>query len=385
MDDTTKSSINAFKGLNNVADPLRLSLESLVQADNVNISNTNGLLRCKGFTQRSTNVAVTGAYATRDQKRLYVVDGGEIRKMKPDMTYDVVKTGLSAGRLWFEEVNGVVFYSNGVDFGVLESVGWRQWGIAPPPRPVMTATATGGTQVYQVVCTLVDERGLESGSSDVAVATGSGLFSITGIEQRAGYTTNVYATKADGAVFFLMKRGAGPTESYTDPTGVELPYWGNDVPRGTQIAHFGGSLYLAEPYPQYDYTAIWSSLPLQYHHFDYGSDGITVPGTVRMLKGTAKALLIGTDRQIFSFDGERLEELADYGVVAGWHASSFGDEVLFWSLRGLCSVFPFKNLTEDTVSVSSGASAGAMVLEQDGMRRYVVALRKDDSQAYNRR
>lgn len=384
---TTKQTVKTFRGLNNVSDPLRLSLDSFVQADNVDINQTYGVLRCRGFTQRTNNTAITGAFATKDQKRMYVVDGGEIRSMNKDLTYTVVKSGLSSNKLYFEEVNESVFYSNGTDYGILTPAGWRPWGIVPPATPVMTSTsATTDKGLYQVVCTLTNEYGVESGSSEVAVAEGSGSFSITNIEQRAGHTTNLYLTTRNGTVFMLAKRGAGSSESYSDGNlGVELPYWGTDVPRGSVLAQFKGQMYLAEAYPQYDYTAIWASLPLQYYHFDYGKEGLSVPGTVRMLKATKDALVIGTDRQILAWNGDELEVLAEYGVVNGWHATTLGNDTLFWSLRGLCSVFPFKNLTEKAVSVPPGVSAGATVLEKDGMRRYVVALRKDDEQAYNRR
>jgi len=371
--DTSKKHVKQFKGLNNVSDPLRLSLESFVQADNVDITDTAGLVRCNGFTQTTTNFAISGAYATRDQKRLYVIDTGELRQMHADMTHTVLKTGLSANKTWFDEINGVVYYANGVDYGSIEPGGWHQWGIeAPTTSPVLAGIAGTGRDVYQAVCTYVDARGQESGSGPVAVFEGTGPISVASVPTQAGYTTNTYITKDNGTVFFL------------NGDGRELPYWASDTPRGTIVAGFEGRMYIAEAYPQYDSTAIWSSLPLQYHHFEYGGEGLMVPGTVRMMKAADKALIIGTDRQIFAYDGDKLEELADYGVVAGWHASRLGSDLYFWSLRGLCSVLPFKNLTEETVSVPPGSNAGALVLEKDGMRRYVVALRTD-GQAYNRR
>ena len=386
--DTDKKPIKSFKGLNNVVDPLRLGVDWAAQADNVDINSDQMLSRCSGFVQRSTNFAITGAYATKDRKRLYVIDAGELRQVNPDMTYKVLKTGLSSAKTWFDEVNGVVFYANGVDFGLIEPSGWRPWGNPAPATPPTLSWVMGDMPqgVYQVVCTYVDDRGLESANSDVAVIEGSGLLQITNIPQKAGYTTNVYATTCNGTVFMLLQSRVGTSWSYSSEAdlGRELPYWGTDTPHGTIVAFFQGRACLAEYFPSQDFTAIWMSLPLQYHHFDFASKGISVPGEVRVLKSTEKGLLIGTDRNIFAYTGEELSELADYGVVPGWHASDLDGDTYFWSLRGLCSVFPFKNLTEETVSVAPGQSAGAMVVEKDGMRRYIVALRKDGS-AYNRR
>jgi hypothetical protein len=386
--DTSKKPISSFKGLNNVVDPLRLGITWAAQADNVDINSDQMLSRCRGFTQRSTNFAITGAYATKDQKRLYIIDTGELRQVNADMTYSLLKAGLSSAKTWFEEINGVVFYANGVDYGMIEPSGWRPWGIEEPQsQPVLTwGTGSLPYGIYRVVCTYTDVYGLESANNFVTEIVGRGLLQITSIPHKAGYTTNVYATTHDGTVFMLLQAKAGVSCTMNDEVGLgrEIPYWDLNGPQGTIIAFYAGQMYIAQYFPAQDYTAIWFSFPLHYHHFDFGSQGIVVPGEVRMLRGADKGLLIGTDRKIHAYDGEKLSELADYGVVTGWHASDFDGDVYFWSQRGLCSVFPFKNLTEATVSVAPGQSAGAMVLEKDGMRRYIVALRKDGS-AYNRR
>jgi hypothetical protein len=386
--DTEKKPVSAFRGLDNVNDPLRLSLDSLVQADNVDLTNDASLIRCSGFTRRTTNVAITGAYATKDMKRLYLVDSGELRQMNADLTYTTLRTGLSANKTWFEEVNGSVYYANGVDYGIVGPGGWRTWGIAAPALAPNLALTGGGLPqgIYQVCCTYTDATGLESGGSDIAAIRGSGQINISNVPQQAGYSTNVYVTFHDGTVFYLLQAGAGPTATYNseDNLGTELPFWGTDIPRGTMLTYFKGQLYIAEAYRSIDATAIWATRPLHFHHFDYSGEGLMVPGTVLMLKGTEDALFIGTERAIFAWDGEKLIELAEYGVVTGTHAVEFQGKLYFWSLRGLCCAPPFTNMSEATLSVAPGASAGATVIEKDGMRRYVVALKKD-GQPYNRR
>lgn len=390
MDDTTKQVVSSFKGLNNVDDPVRLSLEWATQADNVDITKSNGLARCSGYTRVTTNSAITGAYTTKDFERFYVVDSGQLRMMSPGLTsYVVLKTGLSTSLpVWFDEVNSVVFYTNGVDFGMLDATSWQQWGV-PSPEVTPTGTWTSGglpEGMYQIVCTFVDERGVESGNGPLMSMIGSGQITLTDIPQLAGHTTNVYVTRQNGTVLYQLVEGAGTSATYNNDgvLGRELPYWGTDIPRGSIVAYYDGRLYCAEPYPQDNYTAIWRSLPLQFHHFDYAMEGLAVPGVVKMMKASSEALIIGTDDKIFAYDGEKLEELADYGVVYGWHGTLLDGKLFFWSLRGLCSAMPFKNLTERTVSVAPGSSAGGTVLEKDGMRRYVVALRTGGV-AFNRR
>lgn len=384
---TSPKPVRVFRGLNNVEDPLQLSLEWATQADNIDITSNNSLSRCSGFTRRTTNAAIAGVYATKDMQRLYLIDSGELRKLDTGLSYVVLKTGLSAASYSFEEVNGLIYYSNGVDYGVIEPTGWRPWGIEAPQPPTLTmGTGDLPQGVYQVVCTLVNDRGMESGNSEVAVIEGSGRVIISNIPQVAGYTTNVYVAPCNETVFYLLASLAPASLSYDQSSalGEEIEYWDTNGPQGRLPAFFGGQMFLADWYPEQDVTHIWNSLPLQYHQFDFGSEGLAVPGEVRMMKGIDEALIIGTDRAIFSFNGEKLEQLADYGVTPGWHAAVLDGNLFFWSLRGLCQALPFKNLTENTVSVEPGLSAGGTVVESGGLRRYVVALHRGGT-AYNRR
>lgn len=377
-----------FRGLNTVSDPLRLNLSWLTQADNVDVTDTGQLVRCDGYARSTTNAAIAGAYATQDLQRLYVIDSGELRQLNADLTYSVLRTGLSAAKYYFEEVNGVVYYTNGTDYGIIEPAGARAWGVPTPGAPAVTAvTGSLDAGICSVVCTFVDDRGLESANSEVTsvlVGAGAGL-AISAIEQLAGYTTRVYATTPGGTVFYLLADNAPTALVYNGgELGPELPFWNLDTPRGSLPTMFQGRMHLAEAFPQQDLSHIWRSLPLQFHHYDVASESVAVPGTVRMLRSTPAALIIGTDRAIHAWDGERLTVLADYGVVPGHHAQKRGDEVYFWTLRGAAMAMPFRNLTEDTVSVAPGLTAGACVMEKGGAIRYVVALQTGGA-AFNAR
>jgi len=385
---TSPKPVREFRGLNNVDDPIRLSLVWATQADNVDITSKNSLSRCRGFVRRTTNTSLTGAYATKDLQRMYVIDAGVLKQVLPDLTFATLKSGLSSGAYSFEEVNGVVYYTNGVDYGTIETTGWRPWGIVEPASPQLSwGTGSLPQGVYQVVCTFVNDRGMESGNSEVALLDGSGRVLISNIPQAAGYTTNVYVTMCDGTIFYLLAESAPAALSYDlfSVLGQEITYWDTNAPqRGKFPAYFQGQIYLADWYPVQDTTHIWNSLPIQFHHFDFGSEGLAVPGQVRMMKATDAHLIIGTERAVFAFDGDKIEQVADYGVTDGWHAVVHEEKLYFWTLRGLCKVMPFENLTEDAVSVPPGLSAGAAIIENDGLRRYVVALHTG-GKAYNRR
>ena len=399
--------ISGFKGLNNVTDPLQLDDGSWQTiADNCEITNHGELVSPRGYTRVATLTAGSGAYTTKDLQRFYVIDSGEVRQMRDDFTFDVLKTGVSADAYAFQEVNGDVYYTNGTDFGVLTPDGWRPWGIASPGAPSLSlGSGVLAPGRYRVCCTLVDSRGMESSNSPVAsidVPVGASI-QVTNIAQVADYTANVYATTANGEVFMRLARNAGNSATYNfspDNLGPTLRYWFTDLPRGNRPAFFEGQMYCAEYFASLDQTVIWRSLPLDYHHFNPSAEGITVPGEVLLLRastetlfagterltqrGVAEALLIGTERAIFSWSDSQLVTLANYGVVRGFTEFEIKGKLFFWTLRGLCMALPFVNLTESTVSVAPGLSAAGMVIERDGEKRYVVAL-KQGGEAFNSR
>jgi hypothetical protein len=252
---------------------------------------------------------------------------------------------------------------------------------------------------YHVVLTATDVRGLESGNSDVAslTVTAGGAITVSAIPTVAGATINVYVTRPNGTVFYLAATNAVGAVTITTISnlGRELPFWNYTEPRGDSPAFFQGRIYCSEVFPALDQSIVWRSKPLHYHHFEPSEEAFAVPGQTLLLAATSTAatsgtgfekgsLIIGTERAVWAYDGETLMQISDYGVVPGFHDSSDGDNLYFWTLRGLCRAMPFENLTESTVSVPPGLSAGGMVLEIDGMRRYIVALNKGGA-AYNGR
>ena len=285
--------IRAFKGLNNVTDPLRTGTGWLTVADNVNITDSGSITVREGYSRIKTG-SFSSVYATKDFQRLYLVDG-TVLKTVDDV---VLVSGLSLNTMYWAEINDQVFFNNGVDSGIIypdnRVEAWR--------RPITVNKFIG----------------------------------------------------ADGKEL----------EALLDP-----------LPLGTDVIQFWkGRAYAAQYMPSEDQTVIWFSLPLGFHLFSLDSDYIVVPGHVRMLAPHDDALIIGTDAKVFAYDGVKLGELADYGVVPGQHWALDDKRVIFWTLRGACEALPFKNLTERQVSVAPGAQAGGTIVRSGGQKRYVVAL-----------
>lgn len=200
----------------------------------------------------------------------------------------------------------------------------------------------------------------------------------------------VYWTEANDQVFYNNGTDAGiiaPDHSvtqwrraitvneYLGADGNRLAALLDPMPLGTDVVQeWKGRMYAVQYFPSEDQSVIWFSQPLGFHLFSLDSDYFIVPGHVHMLARTDDALIVGTNKRIYAYTGDKLDQLADYGVVPGVHWSMDGARVLFWTTRGVCAALPFTNLTERNVSVAPGVSAGGCVVRSHGQKRYVVAL-----------
>ena len=144
----------------------------------------------------------------------------------------------------------------------------------------------------------------------------------------------------------------------------------------TVIQHWRGRIYAAMYMPAENQTVVWFSQALGYHLFNLDSDFFMVPGEVTMLAPHDSTLIVGAGDAIYAYTGDKLSELADYGVVPGKHWAADDNRTLFWTLRGLCAAVPFVNLTEKSVSVAPGVLAGGTIVRSGGQRRYLTVLQQ---------
>lgn len=106
--------IKRFRGLNNVSDPLRLDMSWLVQADNVNVSDTGAISNRDGYSLSQPGV-FKSVFSTIDFKRMYLATASQIQ------TFDgtAVCQLTSSHPVHWAEVNNDVYFNNGTDSGVI--------------------------------------------------------------------------------------------------------------------------------------------------------------------------------------------------------------------------------------------------------------------------
>ena len=375
-----------FKGLNKVVDPLRLDLRWLTHAVNVHVNSTGGIERRMGYERVSSAPAITAVSRT-DGKFTYVQRESSIT----DLDDNVLVTTTSKRPMWWGEVNNEIYYSNGPDAGkFVNGYNHAVWRLPTPKEPVVVVNFgnVGAIQPgsYQVRSTIVAPDGRESGWSDAAIielSSSANSFAITPTFVD-GYTSRVYITAVGGSspqyAGTLIKKGdlswAG------DPNQLGFDAMTNFLdplqPNVDVFAFFRAQCFAAEYMQSADISVIWVSEPLGYHLFNLNSGFMLVPGRVHMLTSTEEALLIGTDRAVFAFDGKNLVRCAMYGVIPGQNCVRDTQvkttRVLFMSQRGLCEAMPFNNLTEDRVSIPTASRAGGALVQQNGSCRFITTL-----------
>lgn len=378
--------IKYFKGLNNVSDPLRLGLGWLSQADNVNVTDTGAIEKRSGYMLQQSG-SFTGAYTTLDFQRMYLVDGGVLRTL--DGT--ALRAGLVSTPMYWAEINDHVYFNNGADSGViLPDNTVLDWAWAVPAAPnVAPVTGTLPSGIYQIRCAFLLADGRETGTGDVVeiAVTGEQGIAISNIPQFPGATTRVYIAPANSDVYQLAATTTASAiiwNSSNDTLGFDLrTAFVDPLPQGTEVIQFfKGRVYAAQYMPEADQTVVWYSEPLAYHLFNLNSDFFLVPGHVLMMAPTDTALVIGTEARVFSYTDNKLDWLANYGVIPGQHWAKDDERILFWTTRGACSALPFTNLTEKSVSVAPGIKAGGTIVRQGGQKRYLAVLQQGGS-AFN--
>lgn len=388
--------IKQFKGLCNTTDPMRSVLGWLTTADNINITDSGAIAQRKGYSQVSAG-SYTGAFSTFDFSRMYVVVGGVIK----DFVGNTICTLTSSAPMYWAEINDQVFFNNGADSGIIlpdnSVLPWR-WANSPAPS-VAAVTGSLAPGKYQVRCTYILADGRETGSSDAGEIDLDGAQALQiGVPQSSGCSTNVYIAPPGSSVYQLYcntTRTVLVWNDSADNLGRDLlNAFFDPLPLGADVVQvWGGRAYAAQYMPSDDQTAIWYSEPLAFHLWNLNANFILVPGRVLMLAPHDDALIVGTDSRVYAYDDgaplgvgttphyrtNKLDQLAEYGVVPGIHWSKDVDRILFWTNRGLCSALPFKNLTEHQVSVAPGVRAGGCVVRTGGQRRYIAAVQTGGS------
>lgn len=400
LEDEVKSATN-FVGIVNTKRSKDIGHKALTIARNVDITDTKKITRRSGraIIDGETFVALYGKDA---QDRLYGVKGGSLVDIDRNSTQTVLTTGLVGDIFsWDEDPNNNVYYcSNKSSSGIITNAGVWQPIVVPVPVITSAGVIDPGTWEYrpfalgkryndnmmQVMATYVMADGRESAPSEtVSVEVTPEVRMLRVVVPPLAAATRIYATAPGGSTYYLAAITINATVTVLVSninmlaTGAEYPYsMGIDAfpTDALLLCFYRGRLCAAAYDATSDMGALYMSLPLQFHLFDKSADflGLSSVPLLLLPHSDGQQLIIGTSTNIYNYDGERLTEVANYGVIPGICGDTLqGGNAYFWTARGVAKAMPYELLTEQTFSGDPGVFNHARMIYDRGYAKLVAS------------
>lgn len=301
-------------------------------------------------------------------------------------TARTLRSGLAAGyRIAFLDVNGEVYWSNGIATGRIRAGVDGPWGVERPPRqPVLAAQTVGGMFAgqYQVAITYLAADGEEGGTglaASVAVAAGGGI-GLSAIPQPGlAATIRVYCSMADGDVLYRYGDYQAGTDSivlsaFQSDLAIETRF-GYPPPPGSGLELYNGRIYIARG------TVLWPTDPYRHGLYRPHESFFPFADEIRMHVAVSDGLYVATPTRTYFLSGMdtealRQREVLPYGAPFGVATRLPGtDRIAWFSHRGWVLAGAggvVKNVMEDLNAVASFARAATLYREQGGLKQIIA-------------
>lgn len=297
--------IDAFPGINNIADPTRLRSGEMTAAVNVDTGPRGNLLARRGRTLLAAGAAHSvfhspfGVFAVVNNNLMLYTEAGVLLRM--------VYNTIGYTRVWYALLpDGRVGFSNGLIQGLASATTTTAWGI---PRPPDVGTGIAGSTPYQITYVRLSD-GLEGSPS-----YGAGIDTtqaIIGLPTLAGHSINVYFAPYGEAVYLA---GTTTTDTFQHAGGAlganHIGHGLSAPPTGVLLHAWNSRVLIA------DGATIWATRPFQPELCDLTKDFLQMPATVTMLYGTGDGLFVGTTDGMYFLAGQALEQLKSQPIASG--------------------------------------------------------------------
>ena len=318
------------------------------------------------------------------------VDGGDLIRIAPDMVATTLRAGVGDDEMFYTEIAGVVYYSNGRVTGTIVGGVDAPWGLPVPSAPVATAISSGGlvAGTYMVATTHSDVSGRESGASPVAtvaVAEGGGIqLAIPAVS----YVTRVYATPTNGDnLYWVQNIPAGGVVSYVgahQPGKMLTTQYMQPPEPCTHLETYNGRIYSAVG------NALLATQALNYDLTRPATDYVLMPDDVTMVKSVVDGIYVGTAQGVTFLDGKELGQFAVRqadmlapipGSALNVDGGLFGEPgkgIVWLTRRGWVYAGAggrVKRLTESQMALPEYDRAASLYREHDGMRQVMTFVK----------
>lgn len=390
-----------FAGLRNTTAKERLSLEDMQVALNVDIDDAKRIERRTGQTLRLSGASHS---LFSDGQTCLVVQGTTLKSVRATGTgayaFDTLRSGLTSGaRMSYWSVNGVIYYSNGYQTGVVQANASRSWGLTQPiGQPV--ASAIGGYLPpgrYRYAVTFLRNDRQESGtgvSGTIDLASTGGIH-FSGIPVSDDPTVDrkvIYLTPTNAEVLYqaMVISNDDTTADYRNE-GYDLrlklnTQFGRPAPAGHIVSYFRGCTLVAVG------PVLWRSLPYRHELFMFGKDFNLFDADITLVAPVADGVFVATNQTYFLRGADpgkwTLDVVADYGAIPG--TLSYiqaeqqyvgqglpGHSAVWASPRGHCRGTDdgtFMNLTESRYSYPTAQRGAGLMRQVNGFNQFLAVL-----------
>lgn len=386
---------NTFSGIDNTVPRHRLPETFLADAVNVDITSAKTIKTRPG--KEALAVITNGNSLTGCAGKMFLTIANALHTVTDvsPFTTTTLRSGLSSqDRMAFTDINGEVWWSNGVDKGRCSASNTDEpWSLPKPSAPTLSATTgTLPKGRYRVSIVHRMANGEESpASAPVAIdlATTGGV-SVALPSAPSGAThTLIFCTSSSG-VFLLhstVSAATGTVVVSTDSTGRPLgeSYKLDVLPSGRILALFNGRLLSASG------SVLSISEPYRFGVYDPLAGRVPFPSDITVVAPLKDGVFVVADKVYWLAGADNAEwvpvpksqgtavygtqfELAEAKQV-GW----FGEFGLVIGTNDGSIAHP----THNHFSAPMAASGFVLVKREDGDVRILISL--DDTAAYTSR
>lgn len=395
----------SFAGLRNDVTPERFTAADLAVAVNIDIDKSGRIARRAGYTSVYGPSSVHSLWADDAGQTCLFAQGAQLMQLATNYTAQQIAALKGVGvPMSYAEVSERIYYTNGIDAGILAGGVTRTWGLAVPPLPEPTlAVGNMPRGKYQFVLTYMRNDGQESGAplaGMIDVPAGGGLtFELPVPTDPSVISKILYLSTPNSDVLYVAEvlDARNVVTYYGDDTSefntpLNLQFYG-PPPLGQLIAYYRGRLFVAVG------DTLYYSEGFGYELFDLrkyipldGRITLLAPLTDREMydNGKNSGLFIGTDSSCGSLIGGSPEDFqyvpkVNYGAVEGSLAYVDGSLIAdgaqgarmlpYWlTAQGICCGMPelsIRNLTRTKYSFPVSGRGAALFMP--GPNRFIVS------------
>lgn len=146
--------LRSSAGIHAKVDPVRLrydpetGVQLLAQAVNVDVDQAGRISRRKGKRRIAAVSTPHSLWSTKDEQKAFLISGDSLFQLAIDGTLTLVKNGLESGiAAYFCEIGHDIYFSNGVDMGIIrDGETWEDWVATPYVGPDTNREFSGPLQ-----------------------------------------------------------------------------------------------------------------------------------------------------------------------------------------------------------------------------------------------